>query len=272
MNIEKVLCSVEPYCVYSCTFDNYDYTFGPLVHTPATEFLRFGDWQPDYSSRWQHRHVPEKLKGLNAPLINRYLKFHPRLVAPGADVCVYVDGNIMIKTDLRPLIEEFVESRCDIALFPHPSGRTVEEEMDFAQTVGRIGRDHAHRLTLQRERYAKSGTLSHPVTENSIIFYNMRSEKLDSISETWWYELTSYTHRDQVSLPHVLQKVQPRVKPWTWHFKDPENPYFLRHAHKHGSHFDIAKRKAYVLKDFSTLYAAKFLMLRLIGRARRAFA
>lgn len=259
------------YCIYSITLNDYDHTFGPLAYTPKAEFLRFGNWKPEFGCKWQLMSIPNNLEDFSPTLINRYLKIHPKAVAPNAEVCVYVDGNILIKNDLTPIIEEFRASNADIALFPHPSKRTVAEELEFAVKVGRIKPEQQQRVVTQHAKYARTGTLTEQITENSIVFYNMKSDKIDAISAAWWDELICYTHRDQICLPYVINSVIPRVKFWDWHFNDRINPYFSRYPHKHGSQFRIEKRKANFLKNFSIRYAIKFQMLRAFAYIRRAF-
>ena len=101
--------------VYSCTFANYDYTLGPLMRTPNTDFLRFGTTSPNRHRIWQHKAVPAALEQNTQTLTNRYFKLFPAKVLPECDIAIYVDGNILVRESLAPIIREFWESDADVA-------------------------------------------------------------------------------------------------------------------------------------------------------------
>lgn len=253
--------------VYSCTYADYDYAFGPLMGTPNTRFLRFGDGRRGWSRTWTYVRVPADLAQPTQTLTNRYFKFFPGRVLPDCDVAIYVDGNILVRADLTPLVTEFLASGADIALFPHPSGRTVEEEIDFAlrARIPKADRDKAER---QRERYRALGLLDVPVTENTILFFRMSSPVVPRLGEVWWEEMAAYTKRDQVSLPYVLRETRPKVHVWSWHFADGTNPYFSRYPHRRGNWVRRLRDTAFVMHEHSALHAVLFSGLKFGGWVR----
>lgn len=252
--------------VYSCTFADYDYTFGPLARTPNASFLRFGDTSPNRWRIWNHLAVPDEKMKISQTLTNRWFKLFPHDVLTPCDVAIYVDGNILVRADLTPLIEEFYASGADIALFPHPSGRTVAEEIDFA-FGSRIPLKDQPIAKTQRDRYNQLDILDTPITENTILFYRMDSPKVAQIGELWWDELQSYTKRDQISLPYVIHSVRPKIHFWDFHFHDPsdENIYFQRTGHRRGTWFQQLKQKSFFLKDYAPQYRLVFAALKAGG-------
>jgi hypothetical protein len=221
--------------IYSCTFSSYDFDFGPFAATTGARMLRFTDTPEIRRGLWERLAVPEEAaRQPSQALINRYMKFFPMRFFAGSEVAVYVDGNILIKADLSPLLDEFRHSGADMALFPHPSGRTLDEEIDFAMRH-RMKPDQRPLAEEQRARYHALGLLDHPITENSIIFYRLGSNVLPAFAEAWWQELQTYSHRDQISLPFALHEVPLAVHSWDWHFKETPNPYFDRYPHRYGS-------------------------------------
>jgi Protein of unknown function (DUF616) len=226
--------SVVGTTVYSCTFSSYDFNFGPFVHTPSARMLRFTDARRPRGN-WELRPIPEEAAlQPSHTLVNRYMKMFPRRFFPDSDVAVYVDGNILIKSDLTPLLDEFKASGADLALFRHPHGRTLDEEIEFA-LIHRVEPQQRELASAQRARYRDLGLLDSRVSENSIIFYRVSRDIVDELSALWWQETTAYAHRDQFSLPYVLSVVPVRVHYWSWHFKATPNPYFDQYPHRYGS-------------------------------------
>lgn len=238
--------------VYSCTFANYDYTLGPLARTPGAQFLRFGTTKPNRHRIWQHQPIPAHMEQKTQTLTNRRFKLFPGEVLPDCDVAIYVDGNILIRTDLTPLIREFWDSGADIALFPHPSGRTVEEEIDFS--IGHtIPDEHTPLAEEQRRDYRPLGVLDRKISENTILFYRMGSPKIAQIGTLWWDHLERYCKRDQISLPYALQQVDPKIHYWDWHFHraSEKNIYFARSGHRAKTAMSRFKSIAFFMQEFS---------------------
>lgn len=255
--------------VYTCTFDDYDHNFGPLVRTPNTRFLRYGTSRPNRWRIWEHRLVPAAMQLPTQTQTNRRFKFFPGDAALGCDIAIYVDGNILIRADLSPLIREFRESGADIALFRHPSGRTVGEEMDFA--LGRkISAQDGPLLQAQRETYRGLGLLDAPITENTIIFYRMNSSKVAELGKLWWKEFERFCKRDQVSLPFVLRQVAPKVHVWDWHFHAPSarNTYFARVPHRSPNSLVRLQNAAFFMKGDAYEYRALYGVIKVAGAVR----
>lgn len=258
--------------VYSCSFTGYDWSFAPLRDLPGVQFVRFMEKRPPLLRRWRYRPIPGSVRQPTQTLTNRFCKLHPHLLFPEADLAVYVDGNVLVTGDLGPLIDAFRTSGQDLALFPHPSGRTVGEEIDFALKVGKIPESARPRAMAQRAAYAEEGLLSEPITENTIIFWNLASPTARLLGETWWQELVRFTQRDQISLPKALRQTGARVHVWDWHFGDGTNPYFVRYAHKKGNLRQDLIQASWFLKDHYLLHRMLFSMIRAGGRVRRTLS
>lgn len=245
----------DPVVIYSCSYSEYDFTFGPLKRTPHAKFLRFGKSRWISIGWWKHLDLPPSVDTSNQTLSNRMLKLFPHKFLPASDVAIYVDGNILIRRDLTPLINEFVDSGADMALFPHPSGRTLNEEIDFA-LQHRIPNSDFEVTEQQRSKYEQIGILGETITENSIIFFNLKSPRIRDISEIWWQEIMLFCKRDQISLPFAVWKVKPLIHFWDWHFAIPseKNVYFARYRHKPKGIFDQVKYVIFFLKDFYLLF------------------
>lgn len=254
--------------IYSCTFKNYDWTLGPLAKTPQAKFLRFGDSQRSSAGIWEHIEIPENLRKASQTLTNRYFKFFPKIADENSDVAIYVDGNILIKADLTPLVEEFLDSNADIALFPHPSGRSVKQEIDFA-LKHRIPEQDRERAEAQRQKYAAEGILDSLISENTILFHKSKSARLEKMASIWWTEIEAYSKRDQISLPYAIAQVPLVIHYWKWHFDDPKNPFFQRYPHKRNDFIWNLRTLAFLMKDHSFRYRLLSAALKPLGYLRR---
>lgn len=182
-------------------------------------------------------------------LVARYTKVLPHRVLPDCDVAIWIDGTILVRNDLTNLIKEFLDSGEDIALCPHPSGRTVSEEIEFAINARRISPAQYDAAEQQRTRYQKAGVLDEKVFESSVVFYRLGKGALRDACESWWHELSNYTDRDQVSLPYAMSNSGIRIKHWDWHFDDPTNCLLRRVPHRPKALVTRMKTGAHFLSD-----------------------
>ncbi len=225
--------------LYACTNLAYDQIFTPVAPTPSVDFLLFADRRPRFVRGWQWRPYPPGTAGLTPAMANRYAKFFPHRILPGAEVSIYVDANTLVLADLTPLVAEFRASGADIGLFPHKQRFDIWEELEFTARVGKVPPEDAARGRAQLDFYRAEGLpAEHPFTENAIIFRRHGNPALEAAMELWWQQMQTYTKRDQLSLPYVLFKSDLRVKLWDWNYKF-ENPYFRRYLHRRGLLSDL---------------------------------
>lgn len=245
--------------VYTCSLGRYDWVNAPLAATPGAEFVRVSDLRRSRLGLWRHRDAPDVAAAGGPLLLARRMKLFPEALFPEADLSIWVDGNIQILADLTPLIEEFRESGADIALLRHSRGRTVGEELTRAAEVGRIPPEHHALIEPQCRRYAEAGVLDRRVNETSILFRRHGSPALRAVTERWWAEISTYTRRDQVSLPFAMTAAELRVHGWCWHFANPGAPWFRRVEHRPraplrrlrlGAHFQKAHVIEYAALDW----------------------
>jgi len=239
--------------LYACTNLAYDQIFTPVAMTPGVDFVLFADRRPRFVRGWQWRPYPPELAGLSPTMTNRFAKFFPHAIFPEAEISIYVDANILILTDLTPLIAEFCASGADIGLFPHKQRFDIHEELAFLTKVGKVPVADVAKGEAQIAFYHADGLPDgHLFTENAIIFRRHCREgednhALEAAMDLWWQQMQIYTRRDQLSLPYVLYKSDLKAKLWDWNYTF-ENPYFNRYPHRRGSLSDlnvILKNKRY---------------------------
>lgn len=235
--------------VYTCSVGGYDWIHRPQDRTSGISYLRFSDRRGLWQHPWRHMQLPEFSQETTPRLVARYTKVLPHRVLPDCDVAIWIDGTIIVRNNLTPLVKEFLDSDKDIALCPHPSRRTVAEEIDHAIEARRIGPLHYEAAEQQRARYREAGVLDAKVFESSVVFYRLRRQELREACETWWHELCNYTERDQISQPYAMLDPAMRIKHWDWHFDDPTNKFLRRVPHRPKALVNRLKTGAHFLHD-----------------------
>jgi O-antigen biosynthesis protein len=255
--------------IYTCAMGNYDWIHRPRVAPPGIGFLRFSDRSPLLPTGWMHRPPPPVPQARSARSTARYAKVCPHAVLPDCDIAIWIDSSVEVLGDVTPLVRSFIDSGADVALFPHPSGRTVTAEIDFAIMAGRIRPEAYDTAERQRQRYAEAGVADEKVVESTIIFYRLSSDALRAAGEAWWAEIVTYTERDQVSQPFAMRDEALKVHYWDWHFDDP-NPYFRRLPHRPKALVQRVKTGAHFLAESRLDYRIARYAISAGGRLRRA--
>ena len=218
--------------VYSCTFLDYDNVYTPVTMTPGVDYVLFCERRPRFVGGWQWRRLPAEVAGLSQSMANRYCKFFPDRLFPDADVTIYVDGNTLMKGDLRPLIEEFLASNAEIGLFRHKERQSIDEELAFCKQVGRIkAEDFAKGDAQLAAYYAEGFPREHVLSQNGIILRRHGGPGLPAAMRLWWEHMMQHAPRDQLSGPFVLWKTGLPCHLWDWDYRRP-NPYFMRYPHR----------------------------------------
>lgn len=246
--VRKLRSTMGKVAIYTCAIGNHDWIHRPRKKPEGFDFIRFSNTRPLRPMGWKHADLLDAPSAETARVLSRFPKLRPIDTVPGYDVAIWVDASIEIMSDLRPLLRIFQDTGADVALFPHPSGRTVAEEFDFAIKGGRIGPDFYAAAEIQKGRYAAMGLLDCKVVEASIIFYRLSSPTLEAAGKAWWHEVTQFTERDQVSQPYAMQDAALKIHHWDWHFKQ-DNPYFRRHPHRPKTLIKRLKAGAEFLSD-----------------------
>jgi len=169
--------------------------------------------------------MPKEVNGLSPFLASRWCRFFPYLLAPDADVSIYVDGNIRILGPLMPIIKDFLDSRHGMGLFRHPCRQNIRAEAKACVKYNKLDDHDLQLIWDQVLLYEKSGVpIQGKLTENGVIFRNHHDTKLKETMELWWHELVHGVKRDQISLPWVRSKT--KISTLVSNSYRENNPYF----------------------------------------------
>lgn len=192
--------SREKKVVYTAVFGDYDQV--PAVNPEwDCDFVCFTDNPDIVSAGWKVVIVP--LNGEAPAQANRHYKMLPHEYLPNYECSLYIDGNIKILADPKPLFEKYLEESL-IAIPKHQDRNCAYAEAILCIKGGRVDKDL---VESQMARYSAEGfPKQFGMTENGIIFRRHHDETVMALMEAWWQEYCCGGRRDQLSLPYLIWK------------------------------------------------------------------
>jgi hypothetical protein len=126
-----------------------------------------------------------------------------------ADYLIWIDGSIKIKN--TKFVEMMVKACGDnmVAFLPHPDRNCIYKEYDACIEAGRIKTDEEKQLAIdQLIRYKKDRFMPEMgLLAGTVFIRNMNHPRIKEFNRLWWEEIINGSHRDQLSLPYVLWKM-----------------------------------------------------------------
>lgn len=193
------------FVVYTCITGGYDNLQDPIYTHHNIDYVAFTDNQNLKSDVWEIRPIPEKIKKLdNNILINRYFKFNPFDVFEGYDYSLYVDGNILVISDVRNMINR-INDTTGLAFHRHSSRNCIYKEAEVCRIEKR---GNYKKIQEQLKEYKKLGfPPEFGLYEANIILVDLHNPCAKQVLTSWWDEFKgSKSFRDQIALPYVVWK------------------------------------------------------------------
>lgn len=190
--------------VYTCVTNNYDEIPDPQWQSDDVDWVVISDKPLDAHSLFQwydlRNVVPESI--VDPVLQNRYCKINAHKIFSEYKASIYVDGNIQVAGDVTRFLEYAGES--GIATHIHPVRNCLYDEGLLCAVykkadVGAIRR--------QLEAYYVQGMpAGFGLFELNVLARFHNKAECVRIMDTWWREVASCTHRDQLSFTYALWK------------------------------------------------------------------
>lgn len=177
--------------VYTCITANID----PLPEpAPGCTCICFTD-TPQQANGWQIRSLLKQFD--NPTLTARYHKTQAPLFLEG-NKFLWQDGKVILK-DAKPLFQRLSDK--DFLFFEHPRRSCIYEE---GKRVIELGKESPSKIRNQCGHYKELGHVTKRLFETCVFLMNKNERTVKLLSE-WWGEIETYSFRDQISLPVVLQ-------------------------------------------------------------------
>ena len=184
--------------VYTALFGQYDKVQKPLFHPDNIDYYIFTDNELPQDCGWKRLDAKKYLpkKEMSNIEKNRFFKMLPHILFADFEFSIYVDANVIIVSDLTPLVNAM--SEMPIAMFLHKNRNCVYEE---ANACIQKNKDKKERLQAHIEYLREHGVPEHSgLLEATVIVRKHHDELCKTLMEQWWEEFEQYSKRDQLSL------------------------------------------------------------------------
>lgn len=185
--------------IYTAIFNNYDTLKEPLIRTVNCDYICFTDNPKLRSKIWKIVNVD--LMKSSASLINRQIKIlGPYNELKDYQNSLYVDGTILIKSDLSAFLSHYMSF--GMVNFRHPRRDCLYREI-AACIASKKGEPVL--FMKQCHDYSQSNMpFGFGLSDNKIIFRDHQNQDIQQLMMLWWEHVLKYGGRDQTCLPYVL--------------------------------------------------------------------
>ncbi len=191
--------------IYSALVGGYDEVRQPEVISEEFEYVLFCNdiIEQQVGGVWQIRKIdytnPIQTK------IARYVKTHPEELLPEYKCSVWVDQNILIKSDLLyRRVDELLAQDVLVSSMYHIGNQCVYDEMfnvlSFQYEHEDVILNWGHRLL--KEEYPSN----HGMFETNVLFRQHLNKPVQKLDNLWWNCIDKYSRRDQLSFNYSLWK------------------------------------------------------------------
>ena len=188
--------------VYTCIYGPYDMICEPIIKGKYCDYYIITDQQVKKSSVWKkiEPQLPKDFNNWNDSVKNRYFKMHPEVIFPEYDYSLYIDGNIILLTDVYPLLKN-LESKF-IGIFKHPLTDCFYQSAESLKQICLVNPEESDR---QVKYYSKCGFPEHyGYFECSLLLRQHNNPQCKKLMDTWWDQYLTYVKRDQQSIMFSL--------------------------------------------------------------------
>lgn len=186
--------------IYTVITSNYDSLKRPNFIQAGYDYICFTDNKELKSDFWQIRYIDKS--GVKA---QREIKILAHKFLPEYNLTVYIDGNMTLNKD----VSDLVNRGTDWIIKKHPNRTNIYQERI---RIIQLKKDRATIVTNQIEDYKRNGFNDNLLFESGFMI-RRNTPGVAKVSERWWKEVEKWSHRDQLSLPYVLNGYELDVLP-----------------------------------------------------------
>ncbi len=186
--------------VYTAISKGYDKLLDPVIALPNVEYICFTDDKTLKSNVWKIINVDF---GEDSQRAIREYKIKPHLFVEGAEISIWIDGNIIVTGNICEYIKNYFYNGL-MLLFPHPFRVCIYDEAEMCSFKKKDNPDIIEKQIL---RYKKE---NYPINAGlycgGIIVRKHTSPEVINCMDLWWKEVSLFSYRDQISLPYAIKK------------------------------------------------------------------
>lgn len=182
--------------VYTSIFGGYDSIKSPKCKNPNFDYICFTD--REYTSTWNIRIIDP---GFDNCRNARFIKTNIMNICPEYDYYIWVDGSMLLVSDLGDIVNTFIVSDNDGLFVKHPIRNCIYDEYSACMKLKKANEDEM----FKQMKYYKSRNFQRNrglVESNFFIIKNNDPNK--KLFGLWWDEIKTRSPRDQLSFNYVL--------------------------------------------------------------------
>ena len=218
--------------IYTVSTGKYDDIKEPIyVDDNNIDYFVFTEQEIKSTSVWNKLNIPTNIKEFPSLDQARYLKTHPHLFFKDYDYSIFIDGNIRITCDIKPLIYTMIDQKRNIAIHKHQVRNCIYQE---AKAIYAAGKANKKILNNQMKKYRKDGFPDKfGLFETNVLIRKHNDKECIKIMDDWWSEMCQWTKRDQLSFTYSLWKNKKNCNYiMSLGNNSRRNPYFIVDSHK----------------------------------------
>jgi len=184
--------------IYTALFGAYDTLRDPVEEYENCKFICFTDQTNLKSDIWEIRVVA----GADLPPneMNRRYKLLPHLFLGDYDQSLYIDSNVRLMGNPAVLLKKYDKSG---PFLPRHFSRDCIYKEAIECVVLKKGK--YSEIVRQMNFYKEQGMPKNfGLGENNILLRRHNDPEIIRLMEAWWFQINTYTMRDQLSLAYVL--------------------------------------------------------------------
>lgn len=190
--------------VYTCIVGDYDQINEPQFISDNCDYYIVSDKKPERETVFHYLDINNYLpqKKMDNTRKNRYVKINAHEVFPQYKYTIYIDGNLIIKSDMTRCIDDLPRTRIAVA------GESYWDDV-YIEGIRCIEskRDKKDLIIKQIEKYWLEGMPEHfGAFLCNVLVREHNHPTCVRLMEDWWEQLENYSRRDQISFPYVLWK------------------------------------------------------------------
>ena len=154
--------------------------------------------QPQEQAGWEIRNT----KILNNDPIRtaRYHKLHPHLLFPEYEWSIWVDGSLLITSDLSALLTE-VKNHGVLGVYRHAKRDCLYQA---AENCIDKHKDDPQIIRQQMQTYQAAGFPQHQgLVASGVLVRQHHHPAVKQLMHAWWHEIKHHSRRDQLSFNYV---------------------------------------------------------------------
>ena len=195
--------------IYTCITNDYDDIYEIETYKYVNkdwDYVCFTDNQEHIEQKqigiWQIK--PLVYKESDNTRNNRWHKLHPHILFPEYEKSIYIDANINILSD--KLFNIINKKNTNIVLPEHFNTSCIYQELNWALNSGIDNYD----IISEQYELIKNSNMpkNYGFTENNLIYRKHNEKNVIDLMDEWWYMVSNYSKRDQLSFVYLLWKRQ----------------------------------------------------------------